>query len=351
MSDSQTTAFAFLVESSELCRLVPDWPAAIHLALCPDADGTCALLVFHQDEDAPRVIARIGAHLGLAPGHFDVIPELDGYPTRRIPFSDEQRLIGLAVGDASTLRGVRELAQDYAINYAFAAEEGLDPDDLTGGLTSVQPEHGPSHARPDHPAPATAPTGFTQLTGKDSYHVARAEMSLTASGEVCITLEAGEASTTPGRADRVFVRDDLEALALLAADVTQDGLIAARITIAPDHLPEPMLQALTKRPMLVRLTRHAAHVFVLPAPERPRLAAPAPVARPAAPFQIAAGLRVAVQNPVRMLRLSLRNAAAALGLSAALAVALHAAVTPGPKVSVANTDTIGALRHSLFPKP
>ncbi|TMV55923.1 hypothetical protein FGG78_37815, partial [Thioclava sp. BHET1] len=123
-----TDAVAFLLEESELAQIFIDWPEDMRLAVCLDADGGCAMLVHHARED-DRILDRAASVLGVAPGGFAVVPRREGHPTRRMLFSEEQRLLALV----AETEGLVEAASDYALNYAFAAEEGLDIERLTAG--------------------------------------------------------------------------------------------------------------------------------------------------------------------------------------------------------------------------
>ncbi|WP_143096158.1 hypothetical protein [Tranquillimonas alkanivorans] len=123
---SATDCFAYFLEEHELRDVLRDWPARMSLALCLDDSGTCELVVFHEDE-SDRILERVGEVLQRPLGAFAVAPEVEGYPTRRILFSEERQLLTLV---AETDR-LSEIASDYAINFNFAREEGLDPTDLT----------------------------------------------------------------------------------------------------------------------------------------------------------------------------------------------------------------------------
>jgi len=119
-------ALAYFLDESDLAELLPDWPEGMQLALCLDEDGGCDMLVHHRDEDE-RVLDRVAELLKRPAGGFNVVPERPGHPTLRILFSERQQLLGL-VSEAERLA---ETASDYAINYRFALEEGLDPQTMT----------------------------------------------------------------------------------------------------------------------------------------------------------------------------------------------------------------------------
>lgn len=149
---SQPDALAFLLEEAELGQIVPGWPARLRLAVCLDQDGGCMMLVHHADE-AGRILERIAEAIQQPVGTFCVVPGQPGCPTRRMLFSEEQRLLALVASS----EGLLETAEDYAINYSFAAEEGLDPEFLTtGSPTAVSPgrrSEAPAGAQPERHLP------------------------------------------------------------------------------------------------------------------------------------------------------------------------------------------------------
>ncbi|PCH98190.1 MAG: hypothetical protein COB84_02715 [Rhodobacteraceae bacterium] len=115
-------AFVYFAEYDVVKEMMPDWPSEMRLAIGLHATGKCELIVFHHHE-ASLIIKRISRILNLPVGHFGVVPERQGYPTKVIRFSDQQLLMKLITAKDDLC----ETASDYAINYRFAVEEGLDP--------------------------------------------------------------------------------------------------------------------------------------------------------------------------------------------------------------------------------
>lgn len=118
-------AFAYFVDPAEIAQLVHGWPEEMRLLLCMDAAGLCEFVVFHNDEES-AVFDRVADILDRPVGSFAVSPEVEGHPTRRLLFSEENALLK-AIQGSKTLE---ETAADYLINYNFAREEGLDFDEL-----------------------------------------------------------------------------------------------------------------------------------------------------------------------------------------------------------------------------
>ena len=141
--------FAYVLDEELVRSALPDWPAGMTLILCLQADGGCQTVVGHRDE-AGRTLRKAAAALGLPERSFAVAPEVPGWPTRRVRFSEEQDMLNL-VAEAGHLV---ELATDYAINYRFAKDEGLSPEAVTGGARRKAPQPKP-RPRPVASKPAS----------------------------------------------------------------------------------------------------------------------------------------------------------------------------------------------------
>lgn len=115
-------AFVYLAEHETVKDMLPGWPSEMRLALGLHASGKCELAVYHRNE-ANRIIKRMSRILNLPIGSFGIVPERQGCPTKTLRFSDQQLLLKLITAKDDLC----ETASDYAINYRFAEEEGLDP--------------------------------------------------------------------------------------------------------------------------------------------------------------------------------------------------------------------------------
>lgn len=113
---------AYFFEACELRTVFAEWPEEIGLALCLDEAGTCEMLLHHHDEGA-AVLRKAAAVLDAPKGGFAVVPPVEGYPTRRVLFSDEQKLLKLVAGEDD----LAEMAEDYLINYRFEKERKARP--------------------------------------------------------------------------------------------------------------------------------------------------------------------------------------------------------------------------------
>ncbi|WP_407496413.1 hypothetical protein [Pseudooceanicola sp. MF1-13] len=121
----QTDKLAYFLEADQLAGVFADWPDDMNVVLCLEDSGDCEIVVYHRDE-GHIVLSRVAGVFGRSVGEFMVVPEMRGYPTRRVMFSEEQKLLSL-VADSIDLP---ETALDYAINYRYAKDQGLNPDTM-----------------------------------------------------------------------------------------------------------------------------------------------------------------------------------------------------------------------------
>lgn len=122
---AQTDKLAYFLEADQLAGVFAEWPDDMNVVLCLEDSGDCEIVVYHRDE-GHAVLRKVAAVFDRSVGDFMVVPEMRGYPTRKVYFSEEQKLLSL-VADAIDLP---ETAQDYAINYRYARDQGLNPDTM-----------------------------------------------------------------------------------------------------------------------------------------------------------------------------------------------------------------------------
>ncbi|RVV96851.1 hypothetical protein EKE94_16015 [Mesobaculum littorinae] len=273
-----TDNLAYLLDAGDVASVRPDWPELMNLAICLDAGGGCELVVFHHDE-TPRILEKIAAVFGRAPGSFAVSPEVEGYPTRRILFSEERKLFGL-VAEADRLT---EAALDYAINYRFAREEGLDPDALTGldpdrarRLIDEFAIHGPKVHEPDAApradlgwGPAGVPVGYYRadpgmqpecdfLTGR----------LFAQGGRIRLVLEDDDSAATdlPLLVQEVAFRDDFTRFVIPRGSFGPDWQPGdpATLDMPAELFPEQLAGRFRRRVHAGHLTVTAGGIFVTP---------------------------------------------------------------------------------------
>lgn len=213
-------ALAYFPDDRDLTHLVPNWPLGMTAVLCLDDAGRCEVMVCHRDEGA-SVLRRVADVLGKPRGGFAVFPQVEGHPTRRILFSEEQQLLSLL----TSAEKLQERASDYAINYAFAREEGLDPECVisprTGGR-SVLRKAGLEVAATDGGAGGGDAQAVAQfrtrrdpVAGKSAQPVSASKVSASATSDA--------PSDAPSRAD----------------ETPSDAVLTARIAAAFFDAPAP----------------------------------------------------------------------------------------------------------------
>lgn len=134
---------AVLMGPADVRQTFRDWPRDMCLAVCLMQSGECQLMVFHHQE-AETFPRRLQRQLALRSGDICFFPPVEGFATRRLLYSDEQKLMVL-VAEAPE---IVEEAADYSVNYAYALEEGLDPVaflGVDGTLAAPEPEEKPLH--------------------------------------------------------------------------------------------------------------------------------------------------------------------------------------------------------------
>ncbi|GGE50527.1 hypothetical protein GCM10011360_42010 [Primorskyibacter flagellatus] len=116
---------AYFLEADQLAGVFAEWPDEMNVVLCLDESGGCEVIAYHQAEGR-GVLRKVASVMERPLGKFIVVPEIKGYPTRKVLFSEEQKMLSLVAG----LYDLPETATDYAINYRFALEQGLDPETM-----------------------------------------------------------------------------------------------------------------------------------------------------------------------------------------------------------------------------
>lgn len=383
----QPDAIAFLLDKDDLQHILRDWPAALRLAVCVDREGGCVMLVHHRDED-DRILDRISEAIQQPVGAFCVVPERPGCPTRKMLFSEEQRLLSLV----AETEGLAETAADYAINYAFAAEEGLDAQMMTAGVPGPgagpqpvaagpaedlagEPTEGPGGARrmraglrrfgwrpvarteaAEDPAggeamedPSGAPEGFRRLNRDERRHglFVGGRLSVARGGRVAVAIGQAADEGPAAEVDAVFFRDDLLCFVIPVSALAGLDRLPERLSLDAAQFPAAMLALLEEAPQAVRITASGRYLYVSLPPAQaqglaPGLAPPPTLSLRAEPREAVAPRR---RRP-RGLRAGL-GGAAALMLLAVLHTGLSGAIGRLDAQTPAQTAD-GALRAQIF---
>ncbi|MFU8863070.1 MAG: hypothetical protein ACNA7O_04090 [Rhodobacterales bacterium] len=278
MSNSGT--FVYLLEEDMVADMLPGWPAQMQVAVCLTPGGACDLAVHHQGETA-RVLTRILALHGLSRFDLCVAPHVEGYPTRKVLFSEEQQLLSL-VADSPHLA---ELASDYAINYRFAQDEGLDPEAATGNTIGRQTAGAdkPATVWPDaHETKTDAmsarsqayvthlslPSGYAAPTMSNRPECVFVEARLQREGDTVRLIIAPDGANGKEPAvtvTRIGCRDDFARFVLPrnALDGWKQGDVAV-LEMPEDAFPVAMVERFMCEPYLCHVTVTVRGVFVSP---------------------------------------------------------------------------------------
>lgn len=130
--NNPATTLAVFFEPDALEMVHPSWPNQVFLAVCLTADGDCNLLTFCEEE-LKLIPHRILSALGASQSELCVVPRIPGFASRALLYSEQQTLIDIIKGHPSVL----EEAQDYAVNFQFALDEGLDPQNILDPATET----------------------------------------------------------------------------------------------------------------------------------------------------------------------------------------------------------------------
>jgi len=271
-------AFAYFYDPADVAQAARDWPADIRLAVCLDAEGTCEFVLFHEDE-SDTVLARIARVLGRPLGGFETNPAVDGFPERSLLFSQESALLRILTRDADLL----ERAVDYDLNFRFARDEGLDPEEVCADVdpsshgsrslsarrsvrkifplaerrspvppTPTSPPKGyrpPQPAEPERPAPPAPPAPPVELRA-----------TLRRVGER-VRLETETSNGVPTLLRDVMLRDDLGSIHISAAALGSTDLRFTAIDMPAELFPADFV---TEMPRPARVALLQSGLFVTP---------------------------------------------------------------------------------------
>ena len=236
---NRADTFVYLLEEDIVQALVPDWPPEMQVAVCLTSDGGCDMAVHHASEVA-CVLDRIAKLYGGASNDLCVAPQIDGYQTRKVLFSEEQQLFSL-VAESPNLA---ELAADYLRDFRGICENHA-PEAVAG--TRAQPELIEEVPLMDRAEELLAglPFGYDAPQPQRRPECIFLDAALQNEGAaIRLTLQpaAITGNETPVVANHIAFRDDFERF-VLPLDVL-DGWSpeqATMIDIPDDLMPEAMV--------------------------------------------------------------------------------------------------------------
>lgn len=116
-----------LLDAEDMRLIHRSWPIDMRLGVCLMQSGDCQLMLFHQDESV-SFPQRLKDHFGLRASEISIHPQVAGFATHPMKYSEERALANLL----SDNQELTEEAQDYSVNFSYAREEGLDPVNFMG---------------------------------------------------------------------------------------------------------------------------------------------------------------------------------------------------------------------------
>ena len=287
-----TDKLAYFFDAHDLGHVFVDWPEEIGLVLCLDGAGLCEILL-HHDTERSGVLKKAAAVLDCPDRQFAVVPSTEGYPTRRVLFTDEQKLLAL-IEDEDDLA---ELAQDYLINHRFEAERKAAPKPSPLPLPKVPSlsetfrwtprlhlSEVRSKARRPEPA-ADLPEGFAAMVSDDDCALTEAVLSVEHGSVRLVFGGAPVGINTPTRrAAKVGFRDDYSCFVVPREAVGKWRPGEPLVLDMPEgQFPAALRQRYAKGARVADVTVTGQGVFVTPGalvpPEQEPEAAPAPVRR------------------------------------------------------------------------
>lgn len=117
------------LEAEAVSAVLPDWPEGMQVAVCMTAEGGCDLAVHGEGEE--RLVLNRLAELHRTPLQaFCVSPEMAGFQSHKIFFSQEQDLLSL-VAQSDDLTS---LARDYALRHHALKDPSAAPVHISASL-------------------------------------------------------------------------------------------------------------------------------------------------------------------------------------------------------------------------
>lgn len=132
MSDATTPLVRFF-GPDELPVRIPDWPGEVGVAVCRLNGKTLSFQPYHRAEAGQALRKRLPQEVGEALQGFAAYPAMRGLSEARISYAEDQRITVELENALRSMPRLIELVQDFAINFDFAAEEGLGLDGLNDG--------------------------------------------------------------------------------------------------------------------------------------------------------------------------------------------------------------------------
>lgn len=224
------------------------WPEDVGVAVVRTNGPEVEIFPVHRQEGPAALLRRIEEFSGIALGAAAVYPPVDGHPECDLPLNTLRELVSGIEKFLASSPDVVEEAEDFAVNFAFAAEEGID---LSGAFT-------PS----THAAPPVLPGHVPLRAGAASLRpFPDAVLRVAESGEALVILNPSlplGAIATP----EILLRDDGIGFAVLRETVMQGQHQPNALQLEHGSLPKALERMACDIPLAC--FAHADHVLFTP---------------------------------------------------------------------------------------
>ncbi|MFA8386190.1 MAG: hypothetical protein ACEPO2_11245 [Pelagibaca sp.] len=224
------------------------WPEDVGVAVIRTNGPEVEIFPVHRQEGPAALLRRIEEFSGIALGAAAVYPPVEGHPECDLPQSTLRDLVSGIEKFLASSPDVVEEAEDFAVNFAFAAEEGID---LSGALTPTT--HAPPAVLPGYVPLKTGAAGLRPFPN--------AVLRIAESGEALVILNPSlplGAIATP----EILLRDDGIGFAVSRDAVMQGQHEPYALQLAPGSLPKALERRVCDIPLAC--FAHADHVLFTP---------------------------------------------------------------------------------------
>ena len=202
------------------------WPEDVGVAVVRTSGPEVEIFPVHRQEGTAALLRRIEDFSGISLNGAAVYPPVEGHPECDLPLSTLRELVSGIERFLASSPDVVEEAEDFALNFAFAAEEGID---LSSAFTPTT-----------HAAPAVLPGYVPLAAGAAGLHpFPDAVLRVAQSGEALVILDPSLPEgviATP----QILQRDDGIGFAVLREGVKQGQHQPNALRLEPGILPKAL---------------------------------------------------------------------------------------------------------------
>ncbi|MFC0281193.1 hypothetical protein ACFOHK_07610 [Falsigemmobacter intermedius] len=243
----------------ELPVRIPDWPEAVGLAVCRVEGKTLAFVPWHVSEKPQVLRRRLVNEAGPALQGFVFYPAAKGSTPVTLPPGEDARILGELDSAMRGLPRLLEEANDFAINFEFAAEEGLSLDALSDGNR----RKAELAAKAQPVITDQLPVGYVPFVkaDPDCEMIAGAVLRPAGAAGVDLVLQPNANARELPAEVSVLVREDSLRVAIQLGPILVNGRLPAVLRLPSGAL---MLGKTGGRPVPAMVLRRSGMLFVAP---------------------------------------------------------------------------------------